>query len=667
VSSPFELAGNQIKCSIQLTKEQLQLKIKYQNPLTSSGFLTTNNNIKYLSLSLLSDLNQATRSRTEYFLVIDCSGSMSGSNIIMARETLTLFIRSLPDDCLFNIIRFGKTFELMFESTQQYDRTSYQHALSVTSILKADLGGTDVLSPLNYIFETPTKQGYVRQIFLITDGQVEQQTSCIALATRNRKNHRIFTVGIGHSVSAEFIKEISECTQSSYTFVQKGSDILSAVMEQFLYSLAPAVSNLQIFIEGYENFEISPFPLPTLFNNILTHVFIRFPLGIHFDNPPTVLVTGLVGDYVHEITLTTIVPNESIKIDSSKVFAYFNIRDLENKIALAPIEKLSDLKKRTIQASHENGLVSQFTRWQISMNGKPVTQEQLTVMQNDDIEFAQMQPNFDWRSTNTQTRSTENPVCSQESNKRHIPPKKLSLDCTESQTGSTEISIQKYSMRQTRNSENYISQTQGKSYHQTVSESQRWGESQLSDHQTVSKPQRQRGSQHSDRQTVSRHQGWVESQLSDHQTVSKSQRQRGSQHSDRQTVSRHQGQGGNQQSNQSESLRQQKSNINSSSTTMNKQKSLITSDPLIKLIDLQDFDGFWSQLETILTLFHLTEFDPDLPSELNDFENQKKNSFNMSFFENFENSIQTKRVCLENNFRKRVSLVESKLFRNLLD
>jgi hypothetical protein len=66
---------------------------------------------------------------------------------------------------------------------------------------------------------------------LISDGQVEQPTNCVALAIKNRTNHWIFTVGIGDSISAEFIREISECTQGTAKFISSGTDVYSTVME----------------------------------------------------------------------------------------------------------------------------------------------------------------------------------------------------------------------------------------------------------------------------------------------------------------------------------------------------------------------------------------------------------------------------------------------------
>ncbi len=50
----------------------------------------------------------------EYIFVIDRSYSMGGNSIEHAKQTLLLFIKSLPVDSLFNIIGFGNSFEALF-------------------------------------------------------------------------------------------------------------------------------------------------------------------------------------------------------------------------------------------------------------------------------------------------------------------------------------------------------------------------------------------------------------------------------------------------------------------------------------------------------------------------------------------------------------------------
>jgi len=88
----------------------------------------------------------------EFFFVVDCSGSMSDENKIeLARQAMLLFLKSLPNNCHFNIIQFGSNYKPLFhEVTDVYNEDNARKAEKLITTMKADLGGTELVSMSNY-------------------------------------------------------------------------------------------------------------------------------------------------------------------------------------------------------------------------------------------------------------------------------------------------------------------------------------------------------------------------------------------------------------------------------------------------------------------------------------------------------------------------------------
>ena len=58
----------------------------------------------------------------EFYFILDRSGSMQGNKIVTAKETLKLFLHSLPKRSKFNVISFGTTFESIFDKWVDYNQ-----------------------------------------------------------------------------------------------------------------------------------------------------------------------------------------------------------------------------------------------------------------------------------------------------------------------------------------------------------------------------------------------------------------------------------------------------------------------------------------------------------------------------------------------------------------
>jgi hypothetical protein len=84
----------------------------------------------------------------EFIFILDCSGSMKNENKIgLAREAMLVFLKSLPKNSYFNIIKFGTKYTCLFnESTAFYNHINLRVAEKFISQIRADLGGTEIVS-----------------------------------------------------------------------------------------------------------------------------------------------------------------------------------------------------------------------------------------------------------------------------------------------------------------------------------------------------------------------------------------------------------------------------------------------------------------------------------------------------------------------------------------
>lgn len=65
------------------------------------------------------------------------------------------------------------------------------------------------MRPLQAIFERPVAVGCYRQVFVLTDGAVSNTEAVIALVRRHAIQSRVFSIGIGATVSRALVEGLA--------------------------------------------------------------------------------------------------------------------------------------------------------------------------------------------------------------------------------------------------------------------------------------------------------------------------------------------------------------------------------------------------------------------------------------------------------------------------
>jgi Ca-activated chloride channel family protein len=182
----------------------------------------------------------------EAIFLVDRSGSMEGSSIEEATRALQLCLRSLPTGTRFNVVGFGSRFEQLFPESRVYDEASLALASHHVAGLRADLGGTEILAPLEAILKAPPRPGLPRQLFVLTDGQVSNTEAVLRLVRQHSVDTRVFTFGIGAGASAALVRGMARAGEGAAEFIAPGERVEARVLRQLGRALVPALTDVRV-------------------------------------------------------------------------------------------------------------------------------------------------------------------------------------------------------------------------------------------------------------------------------------------------------------------------------------------------------------------------------------------------------------------------------------
>ncbi|CAH6862671.1 von Willebrand factor A domain-containing protein 5A [Phodopus roborovskii] len=208
-------------------------------------------------VSFYPDIPHAETSKKcgEFVFLMDRSRSMkspmSGQNrsqlrIDAAKETLILLLKSLPMGCYFNIYGFGSTHEAFFPISVKYTQETMEKAVEKVKHMQADLGGTEILTPLRRVFRRPPIPGHPLQIFVFTDGEVAETFNVIREVKFHSKRHRCFTFGIGEGASTSLIKSLARVSGGTAEFITGNDRMQSKALRSLRRSLQYVVEDISL-------------------------------------------------------------------------------------------------------------------------------------------------------------------------------------------------------------------------------------------------------------------------------------------------------------------------------------------------------------------------------------------------------------------------------------
>jgi len=212
--------------------------------------LTTDNAYQEYIASNFDNLGEMSESKGEFIFILDRSGSMCGDRIIMSKEALVFFLKSLPPESLFNVVSFGSDYKFLFPESKANSDEALDQALKEIEKYDADMGGTELFHPLQKIYASKAINDYPRKLFLLTDGCVYDTKQITNLIFQNSSHTNVYSLGIGNGCSSELIRETARMGRGNFEFVQDSVNISSKAIWLLQCSMSPKIQN---FVLDYNN------------------------------------------------------------------------------------------------------------------------------------------------------------------------------------------------------------------------------------------------------------------------------------------------------------------------------------------------------------------------------------------------------------------------------
>ncbi|KAM9318638.1 von Willebrand factor A domain-containing protein 5A-like [Pholidichthys leucotaenia] len=300
----------------------------------------------------------------EFVFLMDRSGSMEGSKIKSARDTLLLLLKSLPMGCYFNIYSFGSTYEYMFPKSVEYSQKTMKESLKEVEQIDANLGGTEILKPLTQIYNQPCIPRQPRQLFVFTDGEVENTKEVIDLVKKNSSSHRCFSFGIGEGASTALINGMAKEGKGHAQFITETERMQPKVMQSLRCGLQLSLTDISTTLalpDGMSVTVLSP-PIPVLFQHERTLIYAQITGLCSEGSEGCVTVKYCLADHPFEEKMQfNLKPTEDTRLTIHRLGARTLIRSLEMKGRENRGRPDEAMKAKVVELSVQSGVSSSFT------------------------------------------------------------------------------------------------------------------------------------------------------------------------------------------------------------------------------------------------------------------------------------------------------------------
>ncbi len=200
----------------------------------------------------------------EIVFIIDTSGSMHGPSLEQAKQALTRALTRLNPGDRFNLIAFSDRATALFADAEPATERTLRRALAFVAGLEAD-GGTELGSALDLALDGADDPTRMRQVVLLTDGAVANESALFDAIKARLGDSRLFTVGIGSAPNSYFMRKAAAHGRGTFTHIGKVSEVAHKMAALFDKLEDPVLTDITLDWRAAAEPEAFPPRLPDLY------------------------------------------------------------------------------------------------------------------------------------------------------------------------------------------------------------------------------------------------------------------------------------------------------------------------------------------------------------------------------------------------------------------
>jgi len=298
-------------------------------------------------------LSDTMRAPMELIFVLDCSGSMSGTPITLAKDAAERALRRLGPDDTFQVIRFSSNASALgaapIVATSENIERGVRYLRSLTSE-----GGTMMIEGIKAALDFPHDPRRLRVVSFMTDGFIGNDPEILAEMQKRLGDTRVFSFGVGAAPNRYLLEHMAQLGNGAVAYVGLDEGAAGAVDGFYERVSHPAMTNLFVDWGEADVSDVYPRRIPDLFVGRPVVLTGRYRGAL----PKEVVVHGRVGGEERAMRVAVGAADADNRHAAiTKLWARTKIDDLSHQTGGEAGEQRSVITTIAL----ENGLMSDYT------------------------------------------------------------------------------------------------------------------------------------------------------------------------------------------------------------------------------------------------------------------------------------------------------------------